>query len=784
MRSNPGDDTPSQQVTKNQLAMQTAQLRSIAMLAPVMIVSNLVMMAFVQWLYWGEGDTIIKLVWSLSLGFVLLCYSIAWWLIGKKRKAHGLRKQPPTIDKRAVYSFYALAILHGMVWGLSAVCFSSMGPASLALPLAVSYSIMLVFGSAWLAPLPWATLYFVVPVLGGGVATLAGQPLTKTTISMFIILAGLSVATPVIARAYTRLLGTFFKSLDKLKNQRQAVALRLQELEENSSDWVWETDAQGYLVRFPTSMVPPGICPTTMRLLDYLKRIAKEHGKQLVQLDRALTGQVEFKDLMLCLQNEGADCWIKLSGHPIQNKQGETTGFLGTGSDVTLEKLAEDRIAALSQYDSLTGLMNRDVFSKQLQASITKLESKGTPFAVLYLDLDKFKLINDTNGHLFGDRLLAEASERISEQVRETDCVARLGGDEFAILVGGKVSQETVSRLASRLIKEVGKPYLVEGQVLKVGVSIGVAFAPLNGRRSDQLLRNADVALYRAKAEGRGKYVFFEDSMDAERQLKRTLESELRSAIMNDEMVLHYQPLIDAQTGKIKGLEALIRWQHPRLGLLPPSDFIPLAESSNLICDIGAWTLQKACATAVMWPQDLFVAINISAHHFMAPEFLEEVNSALLISGLAPSRLELEITESLLIDNTAQVISKLEDIKGLGVTIAMDDFGTGYSSLSYLMSVPFDKLKIDKSFVDQICVDKTGRNIVRMISKLARELDLNITAEGVENEAQAGFLRSVKCDTLQGFHFSKPIPAEDLSSFFLKTAKKKTQPAKTLAQAS
>jgi diguanylate cyclase (GGDEF)-like protein len=398
---------------------------------------------------------------------------------------------------------------------------------------------------------------------------------------------------------------------------------------------------------------------------------------------------------------------------------------------------------------------------------VARLERYGAPFSVMFLDLDQFKSVNDSRGHMAGDRLLTLVAKRIQSLVRETDLPARLGGDEFAIILPNDGNVESVGQLAGRLIEEIKRPYHLDEDLVSVGISIGIAMAPMNGTRPDQILRNADLALYRAKADGRSVYRFFESQMDSDARERRLLEVELRDAIGNDELVLYYQPLVSASDQRPTGFEALIRWNHPIRGLVPPAEFIPIAEQSNLIVDIGDWTIMQACMAAAAWPEDLTVAVNLSAKHFRRSDISAVVKRALAISGLAAPRLEIEITEGLLMEHPEEVVEKLSEIRALGVTIAMDDFGTGYSSLSYLLKFPFDKIKIDRSFIDASSDDEVARDILKTIASLGKTLKLTITAEGVETREQAEFLSGIACHQLQGFYFARPLDHIDLPHYLL-----------------
>jgi diguanylate cyclase (GGDEF)-like protein len=382
-------------------------------------------------------------------------------------------------------------------------------------------------------------------------------------------------------------------------------------------------------------------------------------------------------------------------------------------------------------------------------------------------DLDYFKTVNDTLGHPAGDKLLKEAAARLQTLVRETDTIARMGGDEFAIVQVGIAQPADATSLAQRIIAVVSEPYDIEGHQVVVGASVGIAIGPNDGTSPEQIIRNADLALYRAKDDGRGTYRFFEPEMDAQMQARRELESDLRKALAACEFQLHYQPVVDLASNEISGFEALIRWHHPVKGLIAPNTFIPLAEEIGLIVPIGEWALRQACATAAKWPAHFKIAVNLSPAQFRSPGLLQAIVGALAASGLAPDRLELEITEAILLQDSETTLGMLYRLRELGVRIAMDDFGTGYSSLSYLQSFPFDKIKIDRSFVRDIAESTGSLNIVRAVAALAKGLGMTATAEGVETTQQLDTIRAEGCTEMQGYLFSRPLPADEIEKLFL-----------------
>jgi diguanylate cyclase (GGDEF)-like protein len=403
------------------------------------------------------------------------------------------------------------------------------------------------------------------------------------------------------------------------------------------------------------------------------------------------------------------------------------------------------------------------MFREHLEQTFTAL-GENEIFSVLCLDLDHFKQVNDTLGHPVGDELLKCVAKRLHDCVQDSGLVSRIGGDEFAIVQTGIDRPQKSGQLASRIVDSLSTPFDVDGKYIVIGTSIGIAVGPGDGADPDQLLKNADVALYLAKGDGRGRHRFFEPEMDRRLQLRRSLELDLRSAIVNGEFELHYQPIFNLRTGAMSGFEALIRWNSPTRGLIAPMEFIPLAEETGLILPLGEWVLRTACAQAAAWSKPMNVAVNLSPMQFKSQNLVQLVFSALANSGLAPTRLELEITESVLLQNEASTLSILHQLRALGVRIAMDDFGTGYSSLAYLRSFPFDKIKIDRSFVRDMAKSEECVAIVRAIAGLARSLNIITVVEGIETAAQLEIVRSEGCDECQGYLLGRPMRETEVRS--------------------
>lgn len=442
-------------------------------------------------------------------------------------------------------------------------------------------------------------------------------------------------------------------------------------------------------------------------------------------------------------------------------------GWVTTHQDITERRRVEKQIAHMAHHDSLTDLPNRVLFRERLTHALAQ-SSRGHRFAVLCLDLDHFKAVNDTLGHPIGDRLLTVAAQRLRKCLRDGDIVARLGGDEFAIVQNDVGAPIETAILAQRICEALAAPFEIGGQTMIVGASIGIAMGPDDGGEADELLKNADLALYRAKGDGRGTYRFFEPAMDARMKARRELELSLRHALAAGEFELFYQPITDVSTGAITCCEALLRWHHPTLGMIPPAQFIPVAEDIGLIVPIGEWVLRQACADAARWPDHINVAVNLSAIQVMNRSLSPVLLSALGASRLPARRLELEITETVLMQNTDATIDTLHRLRELGARISLDDFGTGYSSLKYLRSFPFDKIKIDRCFIGDFAESDESVAIVRAIVALAQGLGIATTAEGVETEAQLAQIRALGCNQMQGYLFSPPRPLAEVERLFMR----------------
>jgi diguanylate cyclase (GGDEF)-like protein/PAS domain S-box-containing protein len=541
---------------------------------------------------------------------------------------------------------------------------------------------------------------------------------------------------------------------------------RFRSLTELSSDWYWEQDSEFRFIRFEGR--------EKAGFENYFGKTAAEIGFDVVEGgSEAYRGPQEahkpYRDIVISYVFQGEHRYFSVSGEPMFNGDGRFRGYRGVARDITARKRAEQRIQYLATHDELTGIPNRVKFSRTLNLAIESARHQDGKFAVLFIDLDRFKTINDSLGHALGDTLLKETAARLGQVLGSNDAIARLGGDEFVVLVEGAGEIEQVKAVAREILSAVTKPVDLMGHECRVTASIGISMYPADGRDEQALMKNADIAMYRAKDEGKNNYRFYSRDIMGRAIERLMLETSLRRALERNEFFLYYQPKQNLATGQITGVEALLRWNHPELGKLSPSQFIPLAEDAGLIVPIGKWVLETACAQSMAWQRDgllpIGMAVNLSARQFADENLLKNVAAALRETGLAPELLELEITESMVMQNAEQAIKLLTAIKKMGVRLAIDDFGTGYSSMALLKRFPIDVLKIDRSFICEIPKNAEDNAIAEAIINMGKALSLIVVAEGIETSEQETFLRNHGCDEIQGYYFSRPLAHDEFAEF-------------------
>jgi diguanylate cyclase (GGDEF)-like protein/PAS domain S-box-containing protein len=549
----------------------------------------------------------------------------------------------------------------------------------------------------------------------------------------------------------------------------------LEEFESSEKGWFWETGRDGTL-SYISDSVARALGRNTEDIVGraFSDLISSEAAEGSATSERTLgfylSSHVAFQDLIVRAKTKN-EIWWAISGRPVHDEVGRFFGFRGFASDLTKMRQSEVELDRLARQDSLTGLMNRGALRRALDDALVSAARRKHRCSVFLLDLDRFKAVNDTLGHPAGDTLLRLVALRLRDAVGKAGQVGRLGGDEFEVVLPATSSKDDLSKLAQDIIDSLSRPYTINGTVVSIGASVGIVASDYDDRTSDDLMRDADLALYAAKAAGKGCYRFFAPEMHEAARERQLMESDLRLALERDELMLVFQPCVDASSEAVTGFEALIRWQHPEHGLISPVVFIPLAEEIGLINEIGEWVLRKACQEAAKWPQHVSVAVNLSPVQFKSQSLPSMIRTVLSETGLAAKRLELEITEGVFLSNDEHVHDTIRSFKETGVKLALDDFGTGYSSLSYLQRVPFDKIKIDRSFVTGAS-DLEGRNaaLIRAMVGLASDLKMQTTAEGVETDEELLLVRTLGCSLVQGYIFGKPMPAEEALALAMKGA--------------
>ncbi len=674
------------------------------------------------------------------------------------------------ITKEEVNRQTVSSIGNALVWVVPLAAFAPFGTPSTHLEL-WAVCAMLMTASAMLLPaVPLGNLLFA-GIVGGSamVSFLFGASLEMALLSLvFMVVVGLGA----IENARFFLTARIAESAMAEKNE--VVSMLLREFEEGEADWLWQIDpsrrVRSVSPRFAFAL---GLAQDEIEGKPFIQLIAGpawETGQfpsSLHDLAERLKRRESFSQLLVRVTINGHNRWWELSGTSKLDDNGNFDGFRGVGSDVTEQRESSEKIAHMARYDTLTGLPNRMMVTEALGEAMRYADQWRTRCAFLMIDLDRFKAVNDTLGHLIGDQLLARVSERLKSIMTDNELVGRLGGDEFAIVIRDASDHNRVVRVADAVIELLSRPYEVEHHTLYIGASVGSAIGPRDGSTVETLMRNADLALYRSKEVGGGSHHGYEPSLHQEAEERRKLEFSLRRALEKSEMSLNYQPVVDAKDETIVSFEALLRWNSEEHGMVSPAKFIPLAEDTRLIVPIGEWVLREACREAIRWPNQVKVAVNVSGEQLLDPGFISSVVGALSSSGLPAQRLEIEVTESIFVRDSNTARAALEQIMALGCGIALDDFGTGYSSLAYIRNLRFSTIKVDRSFVQGAALgNPESLAIIRAVVAMAESLEMSTTAEGVETEHELEVIRQLGCRKIQGYYFGRPMAATDARGLF------------------
>ncbi len=736
-------------------ALVSEQLRQLIRTAPILLIAHFIGGFGLLFLMYRSGNYWLTLV-GLGLVSLTLFFDAVFSGIAQLKILHN---KPPYVGARIATAY---GLLVGITW--SALLMIGIPTQDVGNQAVIGIAFA---GTGTVAALVMAAVPIVLIV--HWVILICALAISFGSSAVALTLSGICfcVAAVAISQARRRLV----TSRTRHEQDREGRVARqlLAEFEHGGKAWLWETDPSGRFTyiskQLALSLTGEADALIGTPLTDLIlpdQPGEADTGNSERTLGFHLSTRLAFSELMVRARAPGGERWWSLSGRPAFDDFQRFTGFRGVGTDLTEMRRSEAEINRLARYDALTGLPNRVVMHQTLDQAVRGEQNKQDNCALLLLDLDRFKNVNDTLGHPVGDALLRKVAERLLREVGERGRVGRLGGDEFNVVLPGMVDRVTLSELADRIIESLSQPYVIEGSTISIGASLGIAIAPRDGDCADSLVRNADLALYAAKAAGKGVHRFYESAMHSDAKDRRLLETDLRHILHDNGLRLEYQPVVSAKTEQIIGFEALLRWNHPTRGPISPSLFIPLAEEIGLIPAIGEWVIRTACLEAAQWPDPIRVAVNLSPLQFANPSLPAVVMSALAAAGLAPDRLELEITEGVFLNDSSATDEMFQRLSGLGVRLALDDFGTGYSSLGYLKKAPFNKIKIDQSFVRGAAIPG-NRNaaIIKAIVALAESLEMETTAEGAENDDEVALIRSLGCSHIQGYIFGKPIPAED-----------------------
>ncbi|PKB24877.1 diguanylate cyclase/phosphodiesterase with PAS/PAC sensor(s) [Novosphingobium kunmingense] len=742
--------------------MRGLQYSSLARVTTLRVGAHALASLGVCWIYFGTVHWAFLLAWLGTLGATLY--------YGARIDADLVDADRRRIGRDEVQRQTVGAIANALAWVIPMAFFAPYGSDLAKMELWAICAMLMTACAVMLPAVPLANLMFTGIV---GLASLASFAYTLTFEMMIVSLLFIAVVVKgAIENARSFLTARVAEA--GMAERNEVVSLLLKEFEEGEADWLWQIDTSRRVrSASPRFAFALGLGPDEIDGKSFIQLVAGpawETGMfppSLHDLAERLKRRESFSNLLVRVTIGGNQRWWELSGTPKLDDNGNFDGFRGVGSDVTHERESSEKIAHMARYDTLSGLPNRMMITEALGEAMRYADQWRTRCAFLMIDLDRFKAVNDTLGHLVGDQLLAKVSERLRSICSDNELCGRLGGDEFAIVVKDASDPTRVGRIANAIIEVLSRPYEIDHHTLYIGASVGSATGPRDGTTVETLMRNADLALYRSKEEGGGQHFKYEPELHALAEERRKLEFSLRRALERNEFLLNYQPVVDAKDENIVSFEALLRWNSDEHGFVSPAKFIPLAEDTRLIVPIGEWVLREACREAARWPAHVKVAVNVSGEQLLDTQFIPSVVNALSISGLPAQRLELEVTESIFVRDAVTARAALEQIMALGCGIALDDFGTGYSSLAYIRNLRFSTIKVDRSFVQGAATGSPeSLAIIRAVVAMAESLDMSTTAEGVETDAELNVIRQLGCRKIQGYYYGRPMPALEARGLF------------------
>ncbi|MEO9599933.1 EAL domain-containing protein [Parasphingorhabdus sp.] len=713
---------------------------------------------------WGIGrvDGLNLGLWMAAL-FSLYLYSHFLF----RRQSTWQRK---TITRGATAMVYLISLAGGSLWGAGFLMFAFNTDIMTIVPVWATIICLMVGSAIKFSAIPLSSILFIA---SSSAALAFGWYHVGST---HVAVASVAIAFLLI----TACLMTGRSFVDRkvaeasLNEKSEVVSLLLKEFEDSGADWLWQTDTSRRITHVsPRFARAIGLPSDEIEGKPFLQLVAGESwdsGKfsdALHELADKLKRRDSFSDILVPVQINGENRWWELSASPKVDDSGVFHGFRGVGSDITEQRESADKISNMARFDTLTRLPNRLQLTETVGDVLETVEKWNGRCGFMMIDLDRFKAVNDTLGHPVGDRLLARVSDRLRSIMTDNELCGRLGGDEFAIVVKDASDTQYMESLAQKIIDTLSRPYEVDRHTLYIGASVGAAIGPRDGRTVEMLMRSADLALYRSKDQGGGAYNQYEPKLHVQAEERRVMEMALRKAEENDELSLNYQPVVSADSGGVVGFEALLRWTSSQFGTVSPARFVPLAEDARLIVSMGEWVMRQACKEAMNWPSTVKVAVNVSADQLVEPSFLPMVVSALEASGLPPSRLEIEVTESIFMREGTGAVEMLDRIIGLGINLSLDDFGTGYSSLGYLRKTRFTTIKIDRSFVQGAAKNSPeSLAIIRAVVAMADSLGMSTTAEGTETLEEVNMVKQLGCRKIQGYYFGRPLVADDARGLF------------------